>query len=93
MTFEEPTNVKRAAWALAATEHFADITMPGWRDSDTNDIDSAISDLVCDLAHLLRQRNRDPIEVVASCLGVFLAEEIDETDLAPEPRVTITIGD
>ena len=79
------TNNKRADWALAASKIFADRTMPGWIDAD---LDYAINDLVCNLAHLIRRRGHDPMDVFARQLGVFLAEENDAWD---EPCVNITV--
>lgn len=49
----EPSNQDRAKWAMAAVQTFADVT---GLDVDVDGLDTAVSDLLADLAHLCDAR-------------------------------------
>jgi hypothetical protein len=68
--FDNPscTNGDRAAFATEALDTFQKIC------NMEEDVETAASDLICDLLHLLHANNRDPVSVLRNGIHGFLCE-------------------
>jgi hypothetical protein len=80
----EPTNVERAEWARNALAVFTSETFSGDHPSsmDLDDLEAAISDLICDLLHFAHFHPRlDPLAIHLHALTTFEIER-DQTALA-----------
>lgn len=68
--FDNPkcTNKDRASYAAAALESFQEIC------GMEEDVETAVSDLISDLFHLLHANNRDPLTVLHHGIHAFLCE-------------------
>lgn len=60
-----PTNAERAAWAQAALDSYT---------CHDEDLESRVSDLICDLAHLLDSEDVDVLETIRRGLYHHAAE-------------------
>jgi len=78
------TNKKRAAWAEACLDLFADQT-------GTDTPEDSIGDLICNLGHYANREGLDFIQLVKNGLGHWHLEQIDEESLDQMPTVSITI--
>ena len=79
----EPTNVQRAQWAKAALTVSTAETYCGDHPEtmDSGDLETAISDLICDLLHFTRFHPRmDAAEIHAHALRMFEQESAEEAD-------------
>jgi hypothetical protein len=79
----EPTNAQRAEWAKAALAVFTAETYSGDHPDtmDSGDLETAISDLICDLLHFARFHPRmDAAAIHARALRTFEAEFAEEAD-------------
>jgi hypothetical protein len=79
----EPTNVQRAEWAKAALAVFTAETFSGDRPETMHrdDLEDAISDLICDLLHFARFHPRmDAGAIHARALRTFEAEVAEEAN-------------
>jgi hypothetical protein len=79
----EPTNVQRAQWAKAALTVFTAETYGGDHPEtmDSGDLETAISDLICDLLHFARfQPRMDAAEIHSHALGMFEQEIAEEAN-------------
>lgn len=79
----EPTNVQRAQWAKAALTVFTAETYGGDHPDtmDSGDLETAISDLICDLLHFARFHPRmDAAEIHAHALSMFVEEIAGESN-------------
>ena len=76
----EPTNADRAAWAKEALAAFTTLTYCGDQPDtmDRNDLDCAISDLICDLLHYALQQTLDIGIIVQQAFRNFAVELLDE---------------
>jgi hypothetical protein len=79
------TNQKRAAWAEACLDLFADVT-------GANLPDEALSDLIANLGHYAQREKLDFLELVARAIGHWHLEQTDEDSIDALPTVTIRIG-
>lgn len=80
------TNRKRAAWAEACLDLFADAT-------GSNLPDEAISDLIANLGHYAQREKLDFLKLVARAIGHWHLEQSDEDSIDVLPTVTILVGD
>jgi hypothetical protein len=79
----EPTNVQRAQWAKAALTVFTAETYSGDHPDtmDSGDLETAISDLICDLLHFARfHPTMDAAEIHARALRTFEQEIAEEAN-------------
>ncbi len=79
----EPTNLQRAEWAKAALTVFTAETYGGDHPDtmDSGDLETAISDLICDLLHFARSHPRmDAAEIHAHALRMFEQEIAEEAN-------------
>jgi hypothetical protein len=82
---DEPTNADRAQWAKDALAIFTARTFSGDH-PDTmarDDLECAISDLICDLLHYARQQEFDTGSIIQQAAGHFGFELLEEA-LHPE---------
>jgi hypothetical protein len=79
----EPTNLQRAEWAKAALAVFTAETYSGDHPEmmDRDDLQTAISDLICDLLHFARFHPRmDATAIHALALQTFEQEVVEEAN-------------
>jgi hypothetical protein len=77
----EPTNVERAQWARNALAVFTAETFSGDHPStmDSDDLEAAIGDLICDLLHFARYHPRmNAAAIHAHALDMFETELFEE---------------
>jgi hypothetical protein len=78
----EPTNAQRAEWAKAALAVFTAETYSGDHPEtmDRDDLETAISDLICDLLHFARFHPRMDAEAIhCHALRIFVQELAEES--------------
>lgn len=79
----EPTNFQRAEWAKAALAVFTAETYAGAHPETMHreDLEDAISDLICDLLHFARLHPRmDAATIHARALATFELEAVEEAN-------------
>jgi hypothetical protein len=78
----EPTNPARAAWAKSALAVFTAATFSGDHPDTMNreDLECAISDLICDLMHFARQNAFDVGSILQQACGNFGCELFEEAN-------------
>ncbi len=76
----EPTNADRARWAKNALAVFTAETYSGDEPDamDRGDLETAISDLICDLMHYARQKRFDTGSILQQACGHFGCELLME---------------
>lgn len=80
------TNRKRALWAEACVDFYADI-------AGSHLPEEAISDLIANLGHYAQREQFDFLYLVARAIGDWHLEQTDEHSIDVRPTVTILIGD
>lgn len=77
---KEPTNADRALWAKNALAAFTASTFSGDHPDTMNrdDLECAISDLICDLMHYARQEGFDTGSILQQACGHFGCELPEE---------------
>ena len=76
----DPTNAKRAQWAKNALAVFTAETFSGDHPDtmERDDLECAISDLICDVMHYARQQGFDIATIVQLAFGHFGFELLEE---------------
>jgi hypothetical protein len=75
-----PTNAARAGWARTALARFTAATFGG-EHPDTmhdDDLEAAVTDLICDLLHLVERSGFDPQRVVERANSHYRTETLLE---------------
>lgn len=79
------TNVKRAAWARACLDLFADMT-------GAASTDHAIGDLIANLGHYAQLKQLNFLKLVQRGIGHWHLEQSDPESIDVLPTVTIAIN-
>jgi hypothetical protein len=80
------TNRKRARWAAACVDLYADF-------AGSHLPEEAIADLIANLGHYAQRERLDFLKLVARAIGHWHLEQTDEDSIDVLPTVTILIGD
>ena len=84
---QHPDNFARGQSALEPLKLFS-----AERQTDKEDCDIRVGDLICNLLHLCDTASINPVDVLRSGLGAYLQEAVDPDECATDVRVEFLIN-